>query len=92
LHAPDQIAGGEFDKFAIDVNVFADRRKLRTGDLIIAEKQAKKLLGNLTINSSIGSQWKERAPLLDAGVKAHEAVATPADLAKQNLNARLAVV
>src|SRR5207249_1629765 len=55
LHAPDQIAGGEFDKFAIDVNQYADKRKLRTGEIVLMEAEARRVLGNLNINSSIGS-------------------------------------
>jgi hypothetical protein len=91
LHAPDQIAGGEFDKFAVDINQYANKRLLRTGEIILAETTARKILGNLLINSSIGSQWKQHAPTLDARVAEHEKNSTPADLQKQNLNARLSV-
>lgn len=92
LHAPDQVAGGEFDKFAIDINQYADKKKLKTGAIVMAEKQAKKILGNLEINSSIGSQWgKGRAADLDTAVRAHKAATTPTEFDKQNVNARLSV-
>ena len=91
LHAPDQVAGGEFDKFAIDINKYADRKQLRTGAIIMAEKEGRKILGNLEVNSSIGSQWsKGRADDLDAAVRAHKA-SNPPDFDKQNMNARLNV-
>jgi len=91
LHAPDQVAGGEFDKFAIDINNYADRKQLRMGAIIMSEKEARKILGNLEVNSSIGSQWsKGRADDLDAAVRAHKAT-NPPDFDKQNLNARLNV-
>jgi hypothetical protein len=89
LHAPDQIAGGEFDKFALDINAFADRKQLRSGAIVMSEQQARKILGNLEINSSIGSQWKQNAPFLDEKVKEHEAKATPEELQQQNLNVRM---
>jgi hypothetical protein len=89
LHAPDQIAGGEFDKFAVDINAFANKKMLRTGAITMSETQARKLLGNLEINSSIGSQWKQNAPLLDTAVTGHEKNATPEELQQQNLNVRL---
>jgi len=89
LHAPDQIAGGEFDKFAIEINKYADKKQLRMGALIMSEKEARKILGNLEVNSSIGSQWsKGRADDLDAAVRAHKA-SNPPDFDKQNMNVRL---
>jgi hypothetical protein len=77
LHGPDQIAGGG--------RTAGDMRPADSGDLPGFKAQTGLVgLGDLRINSSIGSQWKSRIGLVDAEVSSDKY--TPEDRSKFNMN------